>query len=155
MAGFQQEILELILNIQLVEFKIPISAEDQPDLAQIPGFYQTGDGNFWVATTGGKVVGTISLKDIGQKSCALRKMFVHPDHRGPRHLVATRLLDTLLGWCRQRGVRNIYLGTTSKYLAAHRFYEKNGFLEIPKEGLPDSFPVMKVDTKFYHYLVED
>lgn len=35
-----------------------------------------------------------------------------------------------------------------------RFYEKNGFTEIPKERLPGSFPVMKVDTGFYHYLAE-
>jgi GNAT superfamily N-acetyltransferase len=154
-VDFQEEILELIVNIQRVEFGIPISADDQPDLAEIPGFYQTGNGNFWVATIGRKVVGTISLKEIGQKSCALRKMFVHADHRGSKHQVAIRLLDTLILWCRQRGVRNIYLGTTAKYLAAHRFYEKNGFVEIPEERLPGSFPVMKVDTKFYHYLVED
>lgn len=154
-VDFQDEVLELILNIQRVEFGIPIAAEDQPDLTEIPDFYQSGDGNFWVATIGRKVVGTISIKDIGQKTCALRKMFVHADYRGSRHQVAIRLLDTLIGWCRHRGIKNIYLGTTSKFLAAHRFYEKNGFAEIPKERLPASFPVMKVDTKFYHYLVED
>jgi N-acetylglutamate synthase-like GNAT family acetyltransferase len=154
-AGFQGEILELIVNIQRVEFGISITAKDQPDLTEIPDFYQTGDGNFWVATLGRKVVGTISIKDIGQKTCALRKMFVHADYRGSKHKVAIRLLNTLIRWCRQRRVKNIYLGTTSRYLAAHRFYDKNGFVEIPKERLPGSFPVMEVDTKFYHYRVED
>jgi N-acetylglutamate synthase-like GNAT family acetyltransferase len=149
----QDDILGLIVNIQRVEFGIPITAEDQPDLKEIPGFYQTGDGNFWVATKGNKVIGTISIKDIGRKDCALRKMFVHADYRGPKHQIAKRLLHTLIAWCRQRGVKNIYLGTTSRYLAAHRFYEKNGFVEIAKDRLPDTFPVMKVDTKFYHYEV--
>jgi hypothetical protein len=46
-------------------------------------------------------------------------------------------------------VRELYLGTTAKYLAAHRFYEKNGFREIARTALPESFPVMAVDTKFY------
>jgi predicted N-acetyltransferase YhbS len=41
------------------------------------------------------------------------------------------------------------LGTTAKFLAAHRFYEKNGFREIAQTELPASFPVMTVDTKFY------
>jgi N-acetylglutamate synthase-like GNAT family acetyltransferase len=154
-VDFQDEILELIVNIQRKEFGISITAEDQPDLTEIPDFYQTGDGNFWVAAIGRKVVGTISIKDIGQKTCALRKMFVHADYRGSKHQVAMRLLETLIRWCRQRSVKTIYLGTTSRYLAAHRFYEKNGFVEIPKERLPGSFPVMKVDTKFYHYRVKD
>ena len=46
-------------------------------------------------------------------------------------------------------VREVYLGTTAKFLAAHRFYEKNGFVEIDHSELPESFPVMVVDTKFY------
>jgi hypothetical protein len=33
--------------------------------------------------------------------------------------------------------------------AAHRFYEKNGFVEIAKEQLPESFPLMRVDNRFF------
>jgi hypothetical protein len=44
---------------------------------------------------------------------------------------------------------DIFLGTTAKFLAAHRFYEKNGFHEIGRDELPAAFPVMTVDTKFY------
>lgn len=39
------------------------------------------------------------------------------------------------------------LGTTGKFVVAHRFYEKHGFCEIPKHDLPSSFPPMAVDTK--------
>jgi hypothetical protein len=45
----------------------------------------------------------------------------------------------------------IYLGTTAEFIAAHKFYEKNGFTEVPKANLPETFPVMAVDTKFYMY----
>jgi N-acetylglutamate synthase-like GNAT family acetyltransferase len=48
-----------------------------------------------------------------------------------------------------KGVKEIYLGTTDKFRAAHRFYEKNGFNEIAEYNLPGNFPVMEVDTKFY------
>ncbi|KPB55416.1 Acetyltransferase [Pseudomonas coronafaciens pv. oryzae] len=48
-----------------------------------------------------------------------------------------------------RGVTDIFLGTTDKFLAAHRFYEKHGFREIAKEALPASFPLIAVDSKFY------
>jgi predicted N-acetyltransferase YhbS len=37
----------------------------------------------------------------------------------------------------------------SPALAAHRFYEKHGFSEIAPAQLPPSFPIMRVDTKFY------
>jgi hypothetical protein len=55
----------------------------------------------------------------------------------------------LIGWATSKGVEETYLGTTSKYLAAHRFYKKNSFIEIDKSILPKEFPVMKVDTKFF------
>lgn len=139
----------LILSIQQQEFGIPITRAEQPDLASIPSFYQRGVGNFWVALHEGTVVGTIALLDIGHGEAALRKMFVAPAFRGAKHGVATRLLETLLAWSRARAVRQIYLGTTAKFLAAHRFYEKNGFREIAVAELPSGFPIMKVDTKFY------
>ena len=158
---FADEVSRLIVSIQRGEFAIEITAEQQPDLADIPGFYQVRSGNFWVALAEGRVVGTISLLDIGSGQGALRKMFVHPDFRrsergsergsasGSEPGTAKRLLDALLAWARVRSFREIFLGTTAKFLAAHRFYEKNGFTVIPREALPPAFPVMVVDTRFY------
>lgn len=141
--------LSVILPIQQEEFGIPITIEDQPDLLDIPGFYQTGKGNFWVALAGVKVVGTAALLDIGGGMAALRKMFVKADFRGQGRGVASVLLAHLLSWSVAKEIASIFLGTTEKFHAAHRFYEKNGFVEIPKTALPESFPVMKVDTKFF------
>jgi GNAT superfamily N-acetyltransferase len=142
-------VVSVILPIQQTEFEIPITLEAQPDLQDIRGFYQRGEGNFWVAVDGDTVVGTVALLDIGNKQAALRKMFVASSHRGAQHGVAAALLDVLLTWCRARGIRTVFLGTTATFRAAHRFYEKNGFREIPRKALPSSFPVMVVDSKFY------
>nr|MBL8412667.1 GNAT family N-acetyltransferase [Dechloromonas sp.] len=142
-------VVSLILPIQQAEFGIPITLQGQPDLLDIPGFYQHGYGNFWIALDAGKVVGSIALLDIGNGQGALRKMFVAATHRGAGQGVAKALLETLIAWCRAHGVGEIYLGTTDKFLAAHRFYEKNGFRELPCSELPERFPVMAVDSKFY------
>jgi GNAT superfamily N-acetyltransferase len=147
---FRRDVLDLILGIQREEFAIDITAEQQPDLLDIPSFYQVGSGNFWVAVEGGRAVGTIALLDIGNQQGALRKMFVHRDFRGAEAGTAKRLLDALLGWARDRGVREVFLGTTAKFLAAHRFYQKNGFSEIARSMLPPRFPIMTVDTRFFH-----
>jgi N-acetylglutamate synthase-like GNAT family acetyltransferase len=97
------------------------------------------------------VVGTIALKDIGNRQIALRKMFVHKDYRGKEKAIAFRLLQQAFAWAKDKGRPDIFLGTTSKFFAAHRFYEKNGFNEIRKSQLPPNFPIMAVDSKFYHY----
>jgi GNAT superfamily N-acetyltransferase len=151
---FSSDVLRLILEIQREEFSIDIAAAQQPDLLDIAGFYQVRDGNFWVALADELVVGTISLLDIGNGQAALRKMFVHRAYRGHEVGTAKRLLAALLGWARDRGVREIFLGTTPKFLAAHRFYEKNGFTEIPPADLPPAFPIMAVDKKFYRRVVD-
>ena len=53
--GDEQGIADVILPIQRKEFGIAITAADQPDLTDIPGFYQTGKGQFWVAVKDGAV----------------------------------------------------------------------------------------------------
>ncbi|THB76776.1 MAG: GNAT family N-acetyltransferase [Desulfobulbaceae bacterium] len=144
-------VIELILDIQTREFGVAITLEDQPDLLRITKFYQHGCGNFWTALKDNRVIGTISLLDISNHQVALRKMFVHRDYRGKEFNVAANLLHKALDWSREMQVREIFLGTTAKYHAAHRFYEKHQFMEIKQSELPPRFPVMEVDTKFYKY----
>lgn len=147
--GDAQAVIDVIVPIQREEFGVSITAEDQPDLADIPGWYQTGAGQFWLAERDGRAVGTIALKDIGDGAVALRKMFVRPEGRGPAG-AASALLATALEHARAHGVREIWLGTTDRFLAAHRFYEKNGFTQVEADDLPAAFPRMAVDTRFYH-----
>jgi N-acetylglutamate synthase-like GNAT family acetyltransferase len=145
----QRGVVNVILPIQQQEFDISITEADQPDLANVGEFYQSGTGGFWVAKSNDAVVGTVGLKDIGAGQAALRKMFVAAPFRGRELGVAGKLLDALLAHARAQGVVEIFLGTTDKFLAAHRFYEKKGFWELQKADLPRTFPVMAVDSKFY------
>jgi len=106
-------------------------------------------GNFWITLCNNQVVGTIALLDIGYNQAALRKMFIKAPYRGSKCNTAKMLLSKAIEWANQIKITNIYLGTTEKFLAAHRFYGKNGFTQISIEDLPGSFPIMKVDTIFY------
>lgn len=147
----KQQVADLIVSIQQNEFGIPITLQDQPDLNDIPHFYQSNNGNFWTASVDDNMVGTIALLDIGNQQAALRKMFVSKNHRGKSFNIGQSLLDTLLHWATNRQFKEIFLGTTAQFIAAQRFYEKNGFIEIEKKQLPLQFPVMQVDVKFYRY----
>ena len=62
-------------------------------------------------------------------------------------------MTSLIGWAKHKGIEEIFLGTTEKFIRAQRFYEKNGFVEIQKQELPKEFPLMDVDIKFYKYSI--
>jgi RimJ/RimL family protein N-acetyltransferase len=148
---------EMIVGIQRDEFGFDITLDDQPDLSapdlfQEDGFYRSGNGAFWVAVDGAEVVGSIALRDCGHGIGALRKMFVAASHRGERPVgppLAATLLSTLVAHARANGFDRIVLGTTDRFAAAHRFYEKQGFARIGEQALPPMFPRMAVDTRFY------
>ena len=145
----KDDVVDLILPFKKGEFGIPITLDMQPDLKEIPTFYQINKGNFWVARIHNKIVGTIALLDIGNNRGALRKMFVAKEYRGKEFGIGQDLLTYLMGWAKQNHIIEIFIGTIAKFIAAQRFYEKNGFIEVPKEELPKEFPVMDVDVKFY------
>lgn len=148
-SGDEEQIKSLIVGIQRAEFSIPITAEDQPDLSRIREFYQNRNGGFWVALQEQSVIGTVALVDIGESRVALRKMFVSSDYRGQEFGIARELLRTALEWCESRGVTEVFLGTISKFVAARKFYGKNGFEEVDRKDLPVSFPIMAVDDRFF------
>jgi N-acetylglutamate synthase-like GNAT family acetyltransferase len=148
-AALHNQVAELILKIQREEFGVPITLEQQPDLNSIERFYQTGNGNFWVARHGEKVIGTIALIDIGNQQIALRKMFVDIPYRGGKFKTGQKLLDKALAWMQEKKCTEIFLGTLDIFHAAQKFYRRNGFIEVSKEALPPTFPPMKLDNTFF------
>jgi N-acetylglutamate synthase-like GNAT family acetyltransferase len=80
-------------------------------------------------------------------------MFVHKDYRGKEKGVGQLLLNTLLDWCKQKNITEVYLGTVEQLHAAKRFYVKNGFVKVDKAALPENFPLMQVDTEFFKLII--
>jgi N-acetylglutamate synthase-like GNAT family acetyltransferase len=150
---YQQQVIDLILNIQQNEFNVPVTINDQPDLFDVENFYCSKNGNFWTAVDDDKVIGTIALIDIDNNQSCLRKMFVHKDYRGKEKGTGQLLLDTLITWCKEKDIREIYLGTIERLEAAIKFYKRNNFVQVNKKDLPENFPIMKVDTHFFKLVI--
>jgi putative acetyltransferase len=146
----QDQLVDLVLTIQRIEFNVPITVEDQPDLLTVDEFYRKSGGEFWVAVSEEKVVGSIALIRIGNNAGVIRKMFVKKEFRGKEIGIAQHLFETLAGFATEAGIENVYLGTIDRLHAALRFYERNGFKVIEKKLLPHDFPVMGVDNIFLH-----
>lgn len=155
------QIADLVLPIQQQEFNVPITLAAQPDLLDVENYYFRKGGHFWGAFTcqsgqetgpgaDGQLIGTIALIAIGHNAGALRKMFVRKEFRGNKLGVAQHLMNTLLDFCKSGDISDIYLGTIHSMKAAHRFYERNGFTNIERDALPDYYPNMPTDNKYYH-----
>ena len=142
-------VINLILPIQLVEFNVPITIEDQPDLLDIEQNYYVSGGMFWGAKINGELVGTIAFIKFNTYSAAIRKMFVKKEYRGKEFGVAQELLEVLIKYCQGNGINGLYLGTVNILKAAIRFYERNGFERIEKNNLPLLFPGMNAENIFF------
>ena len=152
------QIVDLILPIQQ-EFNVPIDIGSQPDLLDVESAYFRNGGHFWgaIGDSGlpgaigdGQLLGTIAIISIGHHAGALRKMFVRKEYRGKDPGIAQHLMETLLAYCINVDISNIYLGTIQTMKAAHRFYERNGFRTIEKADLPEYYPDMTTDNVYYY-----
>jgi N-acetylglutamate synthase-like GNAT family acetyltransferase len=149
--AYCDRIASLILPIQQIEFNVPVTIEEQPDLLDIEANYHQTGGGFWGAKHDAELVGTIGLISIGHHAGTIRKMFVRKEFRGKEFGIAQRLLETLIDHSKAHEITDLYLGTVDRLQAAIRFYERNGFVRIDKNKLPESFPIMMVDNTFYHF----
>lgn len=138
---YQYEINKMLSEIS-TEFETSIFTDDQP-------IEKIKYDKYWVAQEGQKTIGTVAIVLIENKYAILKNMFVKKDFRGKNFEVSQRLLLTALNWCNSENIPNIYLGTMKQFIAAQRFYEKNGFHKIEKNQLPEKFILNPLDTVFY------
>ncbi|MEO6685868.1 MAG: GNAT family N-acetyltransferase, partial [Dyadobacter sp.] len=82
------------------------------------------------------------------------KMFVKKEFRGKETGTAQQLLDILIEYSKEKEIADLYLGTVDMLKAAHRFYEKNGFVKMKSEEMPDYFPRMMGENVYYHLLIK-
>jgi len=151
---YQNQTANLILSIQNEEFNLDVNINDRDDLQNIKQTYTSQEtSNFWLALYNNNVIGTISILDITKKRLALQNMYIHKDFRGTIYNTATKLLKQTINFAYENKMKEIYLGTGNDFYAAHKFYEKNGFMEVSKESLPSTFPFMSIDNKFYELIL--
>jgi N-acetylglutamate synthase-like GNAT family acetyltransferase len=142
---YQPGIDSMMQAIQL-EFNEVISS---PQSTRIYEVAQLADQRYWIALYGDQVIGTIGLVLYAHNSAVIKRMMVHPDFRGKHYPTAGLLLTKCVEWAREKKVETIYLGTMAQFIAAQKFYEKNGFKEISKNELPSDYISNPIDTLYY------
>ena len=133
----QAELTAFVLGIQNGEFGLGFTEDEQLDLINTSVFYD--DGGFWIAQLNNEIVGCIGLQRLNSKIGVLRKMFVKKELRGTDLKIAKTLFDILKAEAQKLGFDSILLDTPSIAKASHRFYQKNGFLELDRSNVPSSY----------------
>lgn len=147
---YKQQIIDLILYIQNAEAGIDLNIKEQPDLMNIPLYYEKNGGKFWLAVDNDTVIGTIGLMNYGNGNGVLKKFFVKSDWRNKR--IGLALYQTFLKEVQTGGYRQIILDTPSVAKASHHFYQRAGFVRISKNELP--FHYEYPDRKSLLYLLK-
>lgn len=116
----------------LREFDFEPDPELDTDLDDPAGAYRA----LWVAVESGEVVGSVALRDLGDSTVELKRMYLRPSARG--HGLGKQLLARALQWARAHDVATIRLDTSERMVAAQRLYEAHGFRRVqgnaPRQG---------------------
>lgn len=99
-------------------------SETDEQLRALPASYE--GGAFWVAYDGSRLLGTCGMYPVKPGVFELRKMYLRPAARGTG--LGKQLLDTALGWARERRATHVVLDTMEKMTRAIAFYEAHGFV---------------------------
>ena len=99
-------------------------------------------GNIWVAESGNRIVGFIGIIGTDSVTAQLRWFLVDCEFRGMG--LGRRLMTLAMDYCREKGIRNVYLWTFSELEIARHLYQTFGFSlteKVPrdnwKKGLVD------------------
>ena len=88
---------------------------------------------FYIAySESGEPIGCGGLRERDATEAEVKRMFVHPDHRGSG--VSVAILRQLEQFGRERGYARLVLETGTEQPDAIRFYEREGFTRIPNFG---------------------
>ena len=145
-----QAISDLIVNNHKTTTDIPTNHDIQLNSLDITDDYSKGSSGFWVAVADEKVVGSIALLDITNNAAAMQKLVFTEHHWDTETGVASKLFSHLFYEAQMCGIRDIFLGTRADLTDAHRLYEKHGFIRDSTTDLPSRFPIVSIDSHFYH-----
>ena len=98
------------------------------ELENLDKKYGLPKGRLYIATVAGDVAGCIALRNIDDKSCELKRLYVRPEFRGNQ--IGQMLIEQIISDARDIGYKQILLDTLPFLKSAIYIYEKLGFYQI-------------------------
>ena len=100
---------------------------ENPELCALATHFAAADGALWVAEQAGEMLGMIGARPLSPGgNWEICRVYVRRDRRGGG--LAHALLDAAESHAAAGGAARLLLWTDTRFLAAHAFYEKRGYL---------------------------
>ena len=102
------------------------------DLLDVESRYVATGGAFVVLDDDGMIRGTHAVLplDDGNGLCTFRRLYLDTSLRGGEW--GNRLMQWAVDWAAARGLRRVEFWSDTRFTRAHRFFERNGFINTGK-----------------------
>jgi len=119
---------DLITSIMGSEYSAEEKAYNYGDLEDIQNAYGKLREKFLVVEEGPGVIATAGVKEDSDTTALLRRLFVHPSHRGRG--IASMLVDAAVDFCKMNHYKTLVFRATSTMQPAIKLLtQKKGFAE--------------------------
>ncbi|MEM1030480.1 MAG: GNAT family N-acetyltransferase [Myxococcota bacterium] len=100
--------------------------DEMPELACIATTFASAGGAFYVGTLGPTIVASAGFVPHEGDRVELKKLYVARAHRECG--LGGRMLARVESEARRRGAGSVFLWSDAKFLPAHRFYRRRGYV---------------------------
>lgn len=102
-----------------------------PEVRMLASHYAEQGGALWTAEADGAVAGMIATRPLPGGDWEICRVYVHPSRHGAG--LGPALLHVAEAHAAAAGARGLALWSDTRFLRAHRFYEKHGYVHRPGE----------------------
>jgi GNAT superfamily N-acetyltransferase len=99
----------------------------EAELAGLPGRYAPPSGCLLLAMAGGEPAGCVAMRDLGNGTCEMKRLYVAPEHRGRG--VGRLLVGEVIQRAERSGHKRMVLDTLPEMTEALALYRSFGFAE--------------------------
>jgi len=103
-------------------------AFEVPDLLRFNAHYTPPRGAFWVVREDTRVVGSVGVERLDDRTAELHRLYLDSTLRGRG--IGRALVETVLDWAREQGVRRLVLWSDTRFEQSHRLYRRLGFEQL-------------------------
>jgi putative acetyltransferase len=99
----------------------------EAELASLPGRYAAPSGCLLLAMDGDHAAGCVALRDLGEGTCEMKRLYVTPEYRGRK--VGRLLIAEVLSRAERASYRRMVLDSLPEMADAIALYRRLGFVD--------------------------